>query len=132
MNNDIRAAAQELVEALDGLSPTDFGGYSMDRDGRVNLDAAIKQVETALATPTSGASDLHAAIMGLQPVIPGDVKAGIESVIYTHGFNDCRDAAAELVAASASGAKRLRYTNDGALAECPCCGSLDVGGAHET
>lgn len=26
----------------------------------------------------------------------------------------------------------LRYTNDGALAECPCCGSLDVGGAHHT
>ncbi len=26
----------------------------------------------------------------------------------------------------------LRYTNDGALAECPCCGSLDVGGAHDT
>jgi len=24
----------------------------------------------------------------------------------------------------------LRYTSDGALAECPCCGSLDVGGAH--
>lgn len=26
----------------------------------------------------------------------------------------------------------LRYTFDGALAECPCCGSLDVGGAHDT
>lgn len=26
----------------------------------------------------------------------------------------------------------LRYTSDGALAECPCCGSLDVGGAHDT
>lgn len=26
----------------------------------------------------------------------------------------------------------LRYTNDGSLAECPCCGSLDVGGAHDT
>lgn len=26
----------------------------------------------------------------------------------------------------------LRYTNDGELAECPCCGSLDVGGAHDT
>ncbi len=26
----------------------------------------------------------------------------------------------------------LKYTNDGALAECPCCGSLDVGGAHDT
>src|SRR5690554_2378379 len=26
----------------------------------------------------------------------------------------------------------LRYTNDGALAECPCCGSVDVGGAHDT
>jgi hypothetical protein len=26
----------------------------------------------------------------------------------------------------------LRYTSDGALAECPCCGSLDVGGAHNT
>lgn len=26
----------------------------------------------------------------------------------------------------------LRYTFDGALAECPCCGSLDVGGAHST
>ena len=25
-----------------------------------------------------------------------------------------------------------RYTSDGALAECPCCGSLDVGGAHDT
>jgi hypothetical protein len=28
--------------------------------------------------------------------------------------------------------KALRYTFDGALAECPCCGSLDVGGAHDT
>lgn len=26
----------------------------------------------------------------------------------------------------------LRYTSDGELAECPCCGSLDVGGAHDT
>jgi hypothetical protein len=26
--------------------------------------------------------------------------------------------------------EHLRYTSDGALAECPCCGSLDVGGAH--
>lgn len=26
----------------------------------------------------------------------------------------------------------LRYTSDGALAECPCCASLDVGGAHNT
>lgn len=26
----------------------------------------------------------------------------------------------------------LRYTNDGELAECPCCGSVDVGGAHDT
>lgn len=26
----------------------------------------------------------------------------------------------------------LRYTNDGELAECPCCGSLDVGGANGT
>src|SRR5690606_31538762 len=26
----------------------------------------------------------------------------------------------------------LRYTADGKLAECPCCGSLDVGGAHDT
>lgn len=26
----------------------------------------------------------------------------------------------------------LRYTFDGALAECPYCGSLDVGGAHDT
>jgi hypothetical protein len=25
----------------------------------------------------------------------------------------------------------LRYTSDGALAECPCCGSLDVGGVHD-
>jgi hypothetical protein len=29
-------------------------------------------------------------------------------------------------------AEPIRYTNDGALAECPCCGSLDVGGAHDT
>lgn len=29
-------------------------------------------------------------------------------------------------------APSLRYTSDGALAECPCCGSLDVGGAHDT
>lgn len=26
----------------------------------------------------------------------------------------------------------LRYTRDGALAECPCCASLEVGGAHNT
>ncbi len=26
----------------------------------------------------------------------------------------------------------IRYTSDGELAECPCCGSLDVGGAHDT
>lgn len=26
----------------------------------------------------------------------------------------------------------IRYTNDGALKECPCCCSLDVGGAHHT
>lgn len=26
----------------------------------------------------------------------------------------------------------MRYTNDRALAECPCCGSLDVGGVHDT
>lgn len=29
-------------------------------------------------------------------------------------------------------AKAIRYTSDGALAECPCCGSLDVGGACNT
>ena len=23
----------------------------------------------------------------------------------------------------------IKFTNDGTLAECPCCGSLDVGGA---
>ena len=27
--------------------------------------------------------------------------------------------------------EQLRYTNDGELAECPCCGSIDVGGAHD-
>jgi hypothetical protein len=42
---------------------------------------------------------------------------------------------AELRAALASSAtteQPLRYTSDGELAECPCCGSLDVGGAHST
>ena len=33
---------------------------------------------------------------------------------------------------SQQGNKELRFTRDGALAECPCCGSLDVGGAHDT
>lgn len=28
--------------------------------------------------------------------------------------------------------RELRFTHDGALAECPCCGSLDVGGAGQT
>jgi hypothetical protein len=32
----------------------------------------------------------------------------------------------------AVGGDAVRYTSDGALAECPCCGSLDVGGAHDT
>lgn len=36
------------------------------------------------------------------------------------------------LAAQSQGAQPLRYTSDGALAECPCCGSLDVGGAHNT
>lgn len=31
-----------------------------------------------------------------------------------------------------AGAQELRYTADRALAECPCCGSLDVGGVHDT
>lgn len=35
-------------------------------------------------------------------------------------------------AAPIAQAAPLRYTNDGSLAECPCCESLDVGGAHDT
>jgi len=31
-----------------------------------------------------------------------------------------------------AGEQELRYTADRALAECPCCGSLDVGGVHDT
>ncbi|RGP57045.1 hypothetical protein [Pseudomonas abyssi] len=37
----------------------------------------------------------------------------------------------QLTTESAPGAP-LRYTRDGSLAECPCCGSLDVGGASDT
>lgn len=39
--------------------------------------------------------------------------------------------ALELAAPDAQG-EPLRYTHDGALAQCPCCGSLDAGGAHDT
>lgn len=41
-------------------------------------------------------------------------------------------AGAFLYAAPIAQTAALRYTNDGSLAECPCCGSLDVGGAHDT
>lgn len=41
-------------------------------------------------------------------------------------------AVAEAAVKDAVGGQGVRYTNDGALAECPCCGSLDVGGAHDT
>lgn len=38
----------------------------------------------------------------------------------------------ERLSAGQADQKPVRYTNDGELAECPCCGSLDVGGAHDT
>lgn len=37
-----------------------------------------------------------------------------------------------LMLAAAPDSQPLRYTSDGAVAECPCCGSLNVGGVNDT
>lgn len=58
--------------------------------------------------------------------VPDDFQG--QAAGYRNGWNDCRAA----MLAAAPQAAMLRYTSDGALAECPCCGSLDVGGAHDT
>lgn len=47
-------------------------------------------------------------------------------------FDICCSAQTPLYAAPIAHTAPLRYTNDGSLAECPRCGSLDVGGAHDT
>lgn len=51
------------------------------------------------------------------------------------GPSICKVCKAELAALKAQQVgvpAAIRYTSDGELAECPCCGSLDVGGAHDT
>lgn len=53
-------------------------------------------------------------------------------VRWTEVGRDLRGPGIKLYAGPNAQAATLRYTNDGALAECPCCESLDVGGAPDT
>lgn len=54
-----------------------------------------------------------------------DRECTLHNVLMTHDQWTALMGGGEAVAV-------VRYTSDGALAECPCCGSLDVGGAHDT
>ena len=92
-------------------------------------------------------SRYQVAASGSGPLSRYYVRAGDgEQELYRGSKSDCEHvarklagafldggfAAFELYAAPIAQTAPLRYTNDGALAECPCCGSLDVGGAHDT
>lgn len=88
-----------------------------------------------------------AAWQRAQGAVPEGWKLAVDAVagyahLYNSGSGIIHEIRAEharlLAAAPATSAAQaavphpLRYTNDGELAECPCCGSLDVGGAHDT
>lgn len=59
----------------------------------------------------------------------GETESGLSGT-YTHAITDLCHKAAEAIKALSQQAEQepLRYTGDKELAECPCCGSLDVGG----
>lgn len=96
----------------------------------VDHSGLIKRVDAAIERVTQG--------RGLMS-IPADPRSDVDLVL-----SECKALlqgenppfwATEFYPAQPvqpAGAQELRYTADRALAECPCCGSLDVGGVHDT
>ena len=111
----VERAAQILDAEQRRLSAED---YLMDSDDCIKV---LRETVAALSQQTDPDECFchtgNASLLHPCPVHPVDVE--IEAKQATD-------------AAPIAQAAPLRYTNDGSLAECPCCGSLDVGGAHDT
>ena len=126
---------RELLERV-----CDLCEYWFTRESRTGMSESEYKTWRALGFGSKAYTELR-ALLTAQSAPAGEREAFDEAVSTIDpsevdrldGIREGWEAHAAWQRTQSAGVPHvLRYTSDGALAECPCCGSLDVGGAHDT